>query len=228
MIAVEVDVDSDATLLFVALRPVDNELMPVDGSDATFGAVDVDSVLIALFVALSWLPLIASVLLAEIRPAATFVIWRSWRCADAHHADRRAACEKWARDAADRGARRRIRGARDRVRAECDRVGDVGLCVRAEGECVGGGCLRSRATCAPVALAVAWLPSAIVLSAVAFELPRASALAPLAVFALPSATAPLPVAVSFRTHRHRAGTRCDARVADRDRAVAGCRVAGAD
>ncbi len=69
LIAVEVDVDSEATLLFVVLRPVDN--------DATFDAVDVDSVLIALFVAFSWLPLIASVLEAEIRPAATFVIWRS-------------------------------------------------------------------------------------------------------------------------------------------------------
>ncbi|AIO28772.1 DNA-directed RNA polymerase II, large subunit [Burkholderia cepacia] len=77
LIAVEVDVDSEATLLFVVLRPVDSELMPVD-SDATFDAVDVDSALTALFVALSWLPLIASVLLAEIRPAATFVIWRSW------------------------------------------------------------------------------------------------------------------------------------------------------
>ncbi len=76
LIAVEVDVDSDDTELFVELRPVDSEPMPVD-SDATFDAVDVDSELSALFVALSWLPLIASVLLAEIRPAATFVIWRS-------------------------------------------------------------------------------------------------------------------------------------------------------
>ncbi len=76
-IAVEVDVDSEATLLFVVLRPVDSELMPVD-SDATFDAVDVDNVLTALFVAFSWLPLIASVLVAEIWPAATFVTWRSW------------------------------------------------------------------------------------------------------------------------------------------------------
>ncbi len=75
LIAVEVDVDSDVRLLFVELRPVDSELIPVD-SDATFDAVDVDSAVTALFVALSWLPLIASVLLAEIRPAATFVIWR--------------------------------------------------------------------------------------------------------------------------------------------------------
>ncbi len=72
LIAVEVEVDNDATLLFVVLRPVDRELMPVD-SDATFEAVDVDSVLTALFVAFSWLPLIASVLVAEIWPAATFV-----------------------------------------------------------------------------------------------------------------------------------------------------------
>lgn len=77
LIAVEVEVDNDATLLFVVLRPVDSELMPVD-SDATFEAVDVDSVLTALFVAFSWLPLITSVLVAEIWPAATFVIWRSW------------------------------------------------------------------------------------------------------------------------------------------------------
>ncbi len=75
LIAVEVDVDSDDTELFVALRPVDSELMPVD-SDATFDAVDVDSVLIAVFVAFNWLPLIASVLVAETRPAETFVIWR--------------------------------------------------------------------------------------------------------------------------------------------------------
>ncbi len=77
LIAVEVDVDSDVRLLFVELRPVDSELMPVD-SDATFDAVDVDSAFTALFVALSWLPLIASVLVAETWPAATFVIWRSW------------------------------------------------------------------------------------------------------------------------------------------------------
>ncbi len=75
-IAVEVDVDSDATVLFVELRPVDSEPMPVD-SDEMFDAVDVDRLLTAWFVALSWLPLIASVLSAEIRPAATFVIWRS-------------------------------------------------------------------------------------------------------------------------------------------------------
>jgi len=76
LIAVEVDVDSDVTELFVELRPVDSEPMPVD-SDEMFDAVDVDRLLTAWFVALSWLPLIASVLVGEIRPAATFVIWRS-------------------------------------------------------------------------------------------------------------------------------------------------------
>ncbi len=76
LIAVEVDVDSDVRLLFVELRPVDSEPMPVD-SDAMFDAVDVDRLLTAWFVALSWLPLIASVLVADTWPAATFVIWRS-------------------------------------------------------------------------------------------------------------------------------------------------------
>ena len=63
-------------MLLVELRPVDSELMPVD-SDEMFDAVDVDRLLTAWFVALSWLPLIASVLVAEMRPAATLVIWRS-------------------------------------------------------------------------------------------------------------------------------------------------------
>ena len=76
LMLVEVDVDSDATVLLVELRPVDSELMPVD-SDEMFDAVDVDRLLTAWFVALSWLPLIASVLVAEMRPAATLVIWRS-------------------------------------------------------------------------------------------------------------------------------------------------------
>ncbi|MDR6504043.1 hypothetical protein J2785_007237 [Burkholderia ambifaria] len=57
LIPVDVDVDSDAKLLFVALRPVDSELIPVD--------VDVDSELIAVTAALSCEPLIASVLPAE-------------------------------------------------------------------------------------------------------------------------------------------------------------------
>ncbi len=77
LIAVEVDVDSEATLLFVVLRPVDSDPIPVD-SDEMFDAVDVDRLLSAWFVALSWLPLIASVLVADTWPAATFVIWRSW------------------------------------------------------------------------------------------------------------------------------------------------------
>ncbi len=74
-IAVDVDVDSDVSALLVELRPVDSEPMPVD-SDAMFDAVDVDRLVIAWFVAWSWLPLIASVLAAEIWPADTFVIWR--------------------------------------------------------------------------------------------------------------------------------------------------------
>ena len=61
-------VDSDLTLLFVVLRPVDNELIPVE--------VDVDSVLIAVTAALSCEPLIASVLVVDTRPAATFVTVR--------------------------------------------------------------------------------------------------------------------------------------------------------
>ncbi len=76
LIAVEVEVDSDDTLLLVELNPVDSELIPVD-SDATFVAVDVDRLLTAWFVAFNWLPLIASVLVADTWPAATFVIWRS-------------------------------------------------------------------------------------------------------------------------------------------------------
>ncbi len=87
-------VDNDATLAFVEFRPVDsalmlaavdvdNELIAVEvdvASAVTLLLVafrPVDSVLTALFVALSWLPLIASVLVAETRPAATFAIWRS-------------------------------------------------------------------------------------------------------------------------------------------------------
>ncbi len=76
LMLVEVDVDSDATVLLVELRPVDSEPMPVD-NDEMFDAVDVDRLLTAWLVALSWLPLIASVLVADTRPAATLVIWRS-------------------------------------------------------------------------------------------------------------------------------------------------------
>ncbi len=84
---VEVDVDSEATVLSVVLRPVDNELIPVEAdvdSDAIELVaalkpvdVDVDRLLIAVFVANSCEPLIASVLVAVTWPAATFVIWRS-------------------------------------------------------------------------------------------------------------------------------------------------------
>ncbi|MGZ2749464.1 hypothetical protein V0P10_33375 [Burkholderia stagnalis] len=66
MIAVEVEVDSEV----IELLAVDN---PVDA--------DVDNETIVLFVVLSpeysCEPLIASVLDAVTRPAATFVIWRS-------------------------------------------------------------------------------------------------------------------------------------------------------
>ncbi|AJX12245.1 chromosome segregation ATPase domain protein [Burkholderia ubonensis MSMB22] len=76
LMLVDVDVDSDATVLLVELRPVDSELIPVD-SEPMLVDVAVDRLLTAWFVALSWLPLIASVLVAEMRPAATLVIWRS-------------------------------------------------------------------------------------------------------------------------------------------------------
>ncbi|KWO80283.1 hypothetical protein WM31_28940 [Burkholderia ubonensis] len=69
LIPVDVDVDNDTTLLLVVLRPVDNELIPVD--------VDVDKLLIAVFVANNCEPLIASVLVAVTWPAATFVTCRS-------------------------------------------------------------------------------------------------------------------------------------------------------
>ncbi|UVE67872.1 hypothetical protein ACJ51O_23065 [Burkholderia pyrrocinia] len=63
---VDVDVDNDVTVLLVLDRPVDSELMPVE--------VDVESEFTAWLVALSCEPLIASVLVASTRPAATFVI----------------------------------------------------------------------------------------------------------------------------------------------------------
>ncbi|VWB97941.1 ATPase [Burkholderia lata] len=62
----DVDVDKDATVLLVLSRPVDSELMLFE--------VDVDRLLTAMLVEFSWLPLTASVLVAEMRPAATFVI----------------------------------------------------------------------------------------------------------------------------------------------------------
>ncbi|KWN54621.1 hypothetical protein WT89_22935, partial [Burkholderia stagnalis] len=80
---VDVDVDSEATVLSVVLRPVDSELMPVEAdvdSDAIELVavlnpvdVDVDRLLIAVFVANSCEPLIASVLVAVTWPAATLV-----------------------------------------------------------------------------------------------------------------------------------------------------------
>ncbi len=78
--AVDVEVDSDETVLLVVDRPVDSELTEVD-SDATLLFVvlrPVDSDATVLLVAYSWLPLTASVLVADTRPAATLVIWRSW------------------------------------------------------------------------------------------------------------------------------------------------------
>ncbi|OJB55622.1 hypothetical protein BGV59_05395 [Burkholderia ubonensis] len=82
-----VTVDSEATLLFVVDNPVDSDVMPVEvdvDSDAIeLVAVDrpveveVDRLLIAVFVANSCEPLIASVLVAVTWPAATFVTWRS-------------------------------------------------------------------------------------------------------------------------------------------------------
>ncbi|VWC46673.1 ATPase [Burkholderia arboris] len=87
MIAVDVDVDKDVTVLSVVDRPVDNELtlddVEVDSDVIELVAVlrpvdvDVDRLSIAVFVAYSCEPLIASVLVAITRPAATFVTWRS-------------------------------------------------------------------------------------------------------------------------------------------------------
>ncbi len=72
----DVELDSCATVLLVVLKPVDNELTPVD-SELMLVAVDVDKLLSAWFVAFNWLPLTASVLVAETCPAATLVTWRS-------------------------------------------------------------------------------------------------------------------------------------------------------
>nr|WP_063900005.1 hypothetical protein [Burkholderia ubonensis] len=62
-------VDSDVTLLFVVLKAVERELIPVD--------VEPESESTARFVAFSWEPLMASVLVGVTRPAATLVSWRS-------------------------------------------------------------------------------------------------------------------------------------------------------
>ena len=90
LIPVDVEVDNEATLLFVVLKPVDNEatplcavLIPVD-VDVESELNPVDNELTELPTELTWLataynslPLTASVLVAVIRPAATFVICRS-------------------------------------------------------------------------------------------------------------------------------------------------------
>jgi len=66
---VEVEDDMLVTLLLVVLRPVESEMAVVE--------VDVDKLLIAWSAAYSCEPLIASVLVALIWPAATLVSWRS-------------------------------------------------------------------------------------------------------------------------------------------------------
>ncbi|UVE67875.1 hypothetical protein L2Y90_27565 [Burkholderia pyrrocinia] len=84
---VDVEVDNDAMLLVTLDRPVDNELTPVDSevtllfvldspvdSEVMLVEVDVESEFTAWLVAKSCEPLIASVLVASTRPAATFVI----------------------------------------------------------------------------------------------------------------------------------------------------------
>ncbi|CAN7700359.1 hypothetical protein [Paraburkholderia terricola] len=63
---VEVETLSELTLLFVVDRPVLSDEMPVDA--------EVERAFTARFVALSCEPLMASVLVALMRPAATFVI----------------------------------------------------------------------------------------------------------------------------------------------------------
>ena len=70
---VDVDDESDVTELLVELRPVDNELIPVEVEVDRLVMLDV----VVLATAKSWLPLIASVLVALTRPAATFWIRRS-------------------------------------------------------------------------------------------------------------------------------------------------------
>ncbi|CAG9203659.1 conserved hypothetical protein [Burkholderia gladioli] len=84
---VDVDVDSDVSELFVLLWLVDSDPMPVEIevdndviellADKSPVEVDVDRLSTAVLAANSCEPLIASVLVAEIWPAATFVTWRS-------------------------------------------------------------------------------------------------------------------------------------------------------
>ncbi|KVF91426.1 hypothetical protein WJ20_11915 [Burkholderia vietnamiensis] len=75
---VDVEVDNDATELSVELNPVDNEVMPVDSDEIALLDDDtvVDSEFTTELVANSCEPLIASVLVGVIWPAATLVIWR--------------------------------------------------------------------------------------------------------------------------------------------------------
>ncbi|VWD51981.1 ATPase [Burkholderia contaminans] len=68
---VDVEVDNDETELLVELRPVDSDEIALLDDDTV-----VDSESTATLVAKSCEPLIASVLVEEIAPAATFVTWR--------------------------------------------------------------------------------------------------------------------------------------------------------
>uniref|UniRef100_UPI0039F634B0 hypothetical protein n=1 Tax=Burkholderia sp. BCC1999 TaxID=2817448 RepID=UPI0039F634B0 len=72
---VEVEEDSDVTELLVELRPVDSDVMPVESEAIALPDVDtvVDSESTIELVANSCEPLIASVLVAVIWPAATLV-----------------------------------------------------------------------------------------------------------------------------------------------------------
>ncbi|MGF6372315.1 hypothetical protein OKW40_005131 [Paraburkholderia sp. RAU6.4a] len=65
--------DNEDTLLFVVDRPVDKLETPVLSEEIPVDVL-VERSLTARFVALSCEPLIASVLVSLIRPAATFVI----------------------------------------------------------------------------------------------------------------------------------------------------------
>ncbi len=83
--------DRETTLLLVDDKPVDREPIPVevevDSETSELDAVDrpveveVDRLLMAVLVANSCEPLIASVLVPVTRPAATLVTWRSAPCA---------------------------------------------------------------------------------------------------------------------------------------------------
>ncbi|OJB55495.1 hypothetical protein BGV59_05420 [Burkholderia ubonensis] len=72
----DVEVDNDATLLFVVDNPVDSDPIELVAVDKPVD-VEVDRLSIAVFVANNCEPLITSVLEDVTWPAATFVIWRS-------------------------------------------------------------------------------------------------------------------------------------------------------